>query len=74
MAMVTDPVCGMTFDSSQAEAQTIYKGATYFFCSVECRRTFEENPKEFVSNREEHGTVEGQQGMPDYSASDHNTR
>lgn len=48
MAQVTDPVCGMQFDSSQAAAQTIYQDQVYFFCSEDCRRTFEENPKEFV--------------------------
>ena len=48
MATVTDPVCGMTFDSSQAEAQSIYKDKAYFFCSADCRKTFEANPKEFV--------------------------
>ena len=48
MALVSDPVCCMQFDSSQAAAQTIYQGQTFFFCSEDCRRTFEENPKEFV--------------------------
>ena len=48
MAKVKDPVCGMEFDSSQAEAQTIYHGEAFYFCSEECRRTFDENPKEFV--------------------------
>lgn len=48
MAQVTDPVCGMTLDSSQAAAQTIYKDQTYFFCSQDCRQTFEKNPKEFT--------------------------
>ena len=46
MAMVKDPVCGMEIDSSQAAAQTIYEGQAYYFCSQECRRTFEENPRE----------------------------
>ena len=46
--MVKDPVCGMEIDSSQAAAQTIYEGQAYYFCSEDCRRTFEENPKEFV--------------------------
>lgn len=45
MAMVTDPVCGMEIDSSQAPAQTIHNGQAYYFCSEECRRTFEENPE-----------------------------
>jgi YHS domain-containing protein len=48
MAKVKDPVCGMEFDESQAEAQTTYQGQAYFFCSEECRKTFEENPAEFV--------------------------
>ncbi len=50
MAMVKDPVCGMAFDTSQAASQTTYQGQAYYFCSEECRRTFEENPKEFVGN------------------------
>ena len=48
MAMVTDPVCGMQIEDSQAAAQTVYEGRTYYFCSVECRQTFEENPEEYV--------------------------
>lgn len=51
MAQVIDPVCGMTLDSSQAAAQTIYQGQTYFFCSVDCRQTFEQNPKEFTKGQ-----------------------
>ena len=50
MAKVKDPVCGMEFDSSQAEAQTTYHGQAYYFCSEECRRTFDEDPKEFINN------------------------
>ena len=46
MAMVKDPVCGTEIDTSQAAAQTIYEGQAYYFCSEECRRTFEQNPKE----------------------------
>ena len=48
MATVTDPVCGMQFDQSQAAAQTVHEGTAYYFCSEECRRTFEEDPAEFV--------------------------
>jgi YHS domain-containing protein len=50
MAVVTDPVCGMTFESGEAAAQTTYKGVAYFFCSEDCRKTFEENPDEFVNS------------------------
>jgi Cu+-exporting ATPase len=52
MATVTDPVCGMQLEPSQAEAQTVYEGVAYFFCSNECRTTFEENPTEFIQNQE----------------------
>ena len=50
MATITDPVCGMQLESSQAAAQTVYEGQAYFFCSEECRKTFEENPKEFLKS------------------------
>jgi len=50
MANVTDPVCGMQFDSSQAEAQTTHEGTAYFFCSEECRKLFEANPEEYIGN------------------------
>ena len=59
MAMVTDPVCGMTFDSSQAEAQTTYQGVSYYFCSQECRETFEKNPKEYISGGQGASTGQG---------------
>ena len=33
MAKVKDPVCGMEFDESQAEAQKTYNGQAYYFLS-----------------------------------------
>jgi YHS domain-containing protein len=48
MALVTDPVCGMQVESSQAPAQSQYQGQTYFFCSVECKEKFEAKPKDYV--------------------------
>jgi Cu+-exporting ATPase len=50
MATVTDPVCGMKIDSSQAAAQTTYQGQAYYFCSTDCRDTFEQNPRDYVGN------------------------
>ena len=46
MATAVDPVCGMQVDPSLAPAQSLYEGKSYYFCSVECKRTFDENPKE----------------------------
>jgi Cu+-exporting ATPase len=51
MATVTDPVCGMEFDSSQAEAQSQYQGDAYYFCSEECKRLFDENPTEYIEQK-----------------------
>lgn len=48
MAMVKDRVCGMEFDSSQTPAQTTSRDKAYYFCSDECRRTFDELPEEFT--------------------------
>jgi len=46
--MVTDPVCGMEMEESQAPATTEYEGRIYFFCSAACRAEFEANPQMFA--------------------------
>jgi len=53
MANVTDPVCGMQFDSSQAEAQSTHDGTAYYFCSEECRKLFEANPGEYIGKAQD---------------------
>ena len=58
MAMVKDPVCGMEFDESQAAAQTVYQDRAYYFCSEDCRRTFEANPKEFIQGGDDRPETE----------------
>ncbi|HEY8447959.1 MAG TPA: YHS domain-containing protein [Thermomicrobiales bacterium] len=47
---VTDPVCGMEIDSSQAAAQSQYQGQTYYFCSQECKEKFDQNPQQYVKS------------------------
>jgi YHS domain-containing protein len=44
----TDPVCGMTVEESEAVATLEHGGTTYFFCSVDCKGEFEENPEDHV--------------------------
>ena len=53
MATVTDPVCGMQIDSSQAAAQAMHDGKAYFFCSEGCRKIFLENPDQYVKQMNE---------------------
>jgi YHS domain-containing protein len=46
--MATDPVCGMSVDEKTAAAKVDYQGKTYYFCSVECKATFQQHPERFV--------------------------
>jgi len=47
-----DPVCGMDIDEDRArQASTMreYRGASYFFCSPECRGEFDKAPGRYTS-------------------------
>ena len=56
--MVVDPVCGMHVDPHNAPAQSNYDGKTYYFCSEECKRTFDATPEQYTASAEE-STVDG---------------
>jgi RND family efflux transporter MFP subunit len=46
-APAKDPVCGMEVDRIKAKAAgrtSPYQGATYYFCSDQCKRKFDSNP------------------------------
>ena len=58
-----DPVCGMELTPGQIEAQSQYEGKRYDFCSVECKRLFDENPKKYVNN------IAGRDPRPDAPSS-----
>jgi len=47
--MVVDPVCGMKIESEKAKYKTVYKGKLYYFCSLQCKRAFEENPEYYLT-------------------------
>lgn len=49
MATVTDPVCGMTIDESEAAGQTTHEGMTYYFCSTACQEQFEADPDKYTA-------------------------
>ena len=46
-----DPVCGMKVDEAKAAYKTGYAGETYYFCSIDCRDKFEEDPGEYIGQR-----------------------
>lgn len=50
MARVVDPVCRMEFDKTEAKGQSTHLRQTYYFCSEECKRVFDENPTEYFGN------------------------
>ena len=43
-----DPVCGGKVDESKAAGHTGYAGQTYYFCSAECRKKFQEDPGRYI--------------------------
>jgi Cu+-exporting ATPase len=45
----------MTIDSTKAAAQAQYQGKTYFFCSAQCRQTFDAAPDRYVEGRAQGG-------------------
>ena len=48
--MERDLVCGMEVDPTQA-LHTEYHGQTYAFCSLRCKRAFEDAPKTYAVQR-----------------------
>jgi YHS domain-containing protein len=47
-----DPVCGMDVDESST-LRVEHEGATYLFCSENCRKTFLQDPARFVEAQKE---------------------
>jgi P-type Cu+ transporter len=48
---VKDPVCGMMVDDATATKST-YQGKAYYFCSDQCKKTFDANPAKFAKPAE----------------------
>lgn len=47
--MARDPVCGMEVKEASAAAVSEYRGKKYYFCSVACRTSFDQNPEKYLS-------------------------
>lgn len=46
---VKDPVCGMKIEQDQARGSSEFQGTTYYFCSDDCKRTFDRNPERYAA-------------------------
>ncbi|MEW6651284.1 MAG: YHS domain-containing protein [Chloroflexota bacterium] len=44
-----DPVCGMNVDPKKGAGKSVYKGKTYHFCSMGCKRAFDKGPEKYLS-------------------------
>lgn len=51
---VHDPVCGMDIVPTTAAGSTEYKGQTYYFCSLGCKKAFDQQPDKYLSSADEH--------------------
>lgn len=47
--MAKDPVCGMMVDEQNAPAKSEYKGQTYYFCMVGCKKKFDADPERYLN-------------------------
>ena len=51
---VKDLVCGMDIDTATAAGKSEHNGQTYYFCSLGCKKSFDENPEKYIGKEHEH--------------------
>ena len=50
--MAIDPVCQMQVDEKKAAATSEYKGKTYYFCAVGCKKAFDREPEKYLTRKQ----------------------
>jgi YHS domain-containing protein len=45
---MTDPVCGLEVNPSEARYKSTYEGRTYYFTDPDCKRMFDEDPEAYI--------------------------
>ncbi len=53
--MEKDPVCGMDVDPKSAAGKSEYQGKTYYFCSLGCKKEFDQSPEKFLKKLDQKG-------------------
>lgn len=48
-----DPVCGMDVDDRATAPKSRHTGITYYFCSPDCKKAFDGNPKKYSKEKSE---------------------
>lgn len=46
--MERDVICGMQVDPATAAGKSDHDGKTYYFCSVQCKQKFDEDPARYA--------------------------
>ena len=49
---VKDPVCGMSVEPQTAQHQSQHDDQTWYFCSSRCKSKFDENPEEYLDDKQ----------------------
>jgi YHS domain-containing protein len=49
--MAIDPVCKMQVDEKKAAATSEYRGKTYYFCAVGCKKAFDKEPEKYLAGK-----------------------
>jgi Cu+-exporting ATPase len=49
---VKDLVCGMDIIPETAAGISEYKGTTYYFCSLGCKKSFDKEPEKYLDKGE----------------------
>ena len=44
-----DPVCGMTVEVTTARYASVYEGVKFYFCSAQCKETFDRDPAPYAA-------------------------
>jgi len=44
-----DPVCKMDVEEAKAAATSEYKGETYYFCALGCKKAFDRDPEKYLT-------------------------
>jgi YHS domain-containing protein len=47
-----DPVCGMHVTYDTAKARSEYEGQTYYFCSLDCKEQFDQEPEKYITEEQ----------------------
>ena len=46
-----DPVCGMEVVPEKAAGTSTYRGVSYYFCSLACKKEFDANPTKLLMQK-----------------------